>query len=161
MNIFRQGLREAGLILLLACVLGFSYTATMKKGLFAESPKKPTTTQPSVSNGPQMIHLEEAKSLFESGTSLFIDARHEFDYKLGHIKGAMNIPLKEFDTRKDTLNTYPKDNSIVVYCDGVECNSSIEFAAKLFADGFTNVKIFFGGWKEWTANQLPTEKTAP
>jgi len=132
----------------------------MEKGFFAKAVEKPAPTQ-SVGAGPRMIQLEEARSLYDAGESLFIDARHEFDYKLGHIKSAMNIPLKEFDVRKDTLNVLAKDKSIVVYCDGAECNSSIDFAAKLYLGGFTNVNIFFGGWREWSENQLPTEQSAP
>lgn len=161
MSTFQQGVREAGLIVLAACVLGFSYTATFKKGIFAEASKKTNAQHSAPGNNLPMIELAEAKTLFEGGSTLFIDARHEFDYRLGHVKGALNIPLKEFDTRKSIVADYQKDKTIIVYCDGAECNSSVELAAKLFVDGFTNVKIFFGGWREWTANQLPTEKSAP
>ena len=161
MSAFQQGLKEAALIVAASCILGFSYTATTEKGFFAKPTEQAAQTQASGDYAPEMIQLAEATNLYKAGETLFIDARHEFDYKLGHIKGAMNIPLKEFDARLDTLNILPKNKSIVVYCDGAECNSSIEFSVKLFAAGFTDVKIFFGGWREWTDNQLPTEKNAP
>ena len=160
MSEFRQAFREAGLILLVACVLGFSYTATTEKGLFGK-PADTTVVSQTPGPGPQMIQLAEAQQLFDAGNALFIDSRHEFDYNLGHIKGAMNIPLKDFDARIAELNVFPKDNIIIVYCDGADCNSSIEFASKLFLGGYSSVKIFFGGWREWSASQLPTEKAAP
>jgi rhodanese-related sulfurtransferase len=156
---FQQGLREAGFILLTACVLGFSYTATFKKGIFAESNLNSPARAPASANQLPMINLAEATGLFDAGQTVFIDARHEFDYKLGHIKGAVNIPLKDYEAYRDSLAAYSKDKSMVAYCDGAECNSSIELSAKLLAAGYTNVKIFYGGWKEWTGGKLPTKKS--
>lgn len=159
MSQFQQGLREAGLILLTACVLGFSYTATFKKAIFAGSNLNSTSPATASKNQLPMISLDEAKGLFDAGQTVFIDARHEFDFKLGHIKGAVNIPLKDFEARRDSFDVYPKDKSIVAYCDGAQCNSSIELSVKLLAAGYTNVKVFFGGWKEWTDGQFPMDKS--
>ena len=105
-----------------------------------------------------MISLATAKELFESNNALFIDARHEFDYQAGHIRGAVNIALNKFDTHLTRLNKISKDKLLIVYCDGAECNSSIELAVKLMESGFTNVKVFFGGWQEWNSAKLPIEK---
>jgi rhodanese-related sulfurtransferase len=153
----RIALREAGLLLLAATALGFIYSASMKKGVFGPSLTPPERRSVASAPAPVMIPLDTARSYFAAGDGLFVDARHEFDYKLGHIKGAINVPLSEYDARKSIFATVPKNKLIVVYCDGTECNSSIEFSAKLFADGFTDVKIFFGGWREWEAARLPTE----
>lgn len=147
------------MILLAATALGFVYTAATEKGIFAASSNATVHAVSTGPNAPLMISSEEAQKFFEESSALFIDARHEFDFKLGHIKGAINIPLKDFDARKETLASLPKDKPVVAYCDGAECNSSIELAAKLHALGFTNVKIFFGGWREWEAHHLPTETT--
>ena len=91
---------------------------------------------------------------------MFVDARHEFDYRLGHIKGAMNIPLKNFDDRRNTPANFKKYSVLIVYCDGVECNSSVELGTRLAAAGFPKVKIFFGGWKEWQSHNQPTEQSS-
>ena len=148
-----RAMREASLLALIAAVIGFSYTALAKKGIFAEA-APPSSPQPA----PPVIQLGEARAIFDSGEAIFIDARHAFDYKLGHIKGAVNIPLAEYDRMKEAINAIPKEKTIVVYYDGAECNSSIQFAVKLSEEGFTNVKIFFGGWREWEGENLPTEK---
>lgn len=151
--VLRRAVREALLLVLIATVIGFGYTALTGKGIFAETVPSP----PSLSS-PPLIHLNEAKSIFDSGEAIFIDARHTFDYKMGHIKGAINIPLVEYDQMKTVINALPKEKTIVVYCDGAECNSSIQFAVKLSGEGFSNVKIFFGGWREWEEKNLPMEK---
>ena len=157
MSRLRRASREAAGLLLAATALGFIYSAALEKGVFG--PSLTTAAQRSATSplAPVMIPLDTAESLFKAGGALFLDTRHEFDYRLGHIEGAINVPLSEYDAKKSVLGTVPKDKLIVVYCDGAECNSSIEFAAKLFSDGFTDVKIFFGGWREWQLAQLPTE----
>jgi rhodanese-related sulfurtransferase len=108
-----------------------------------------------------MIHLPEVKALFDSGTALFIDARHTFEFARGHIRGAVNLPLNEFESRSGMVDSLPRNKILITYCDGVECNSSIGLAARLRDAGFSGVRIFFAGWSEWQAQNLPTEATAP
>jgi rhodanese-related sulfurtransferase len=105
-----------------------------------------------------MISRDEARTFFESGSALFVDARHEFDFNLGHIKGALNVPLKDYDVKKSALSGVANDHLIIVYCDGAECNSSIELSVRLMKDGYRNVRIFFGGWRDWVDANLPIEK---
>jgi len=153
-----QALREAGVLLLVAAALGFIYTAATEKGMFAR-PAPALAAQSAGLPAPAMVTRDQAQVYFDSGTAAFIDARHEFDYKLGHIRGAINIPLRMYETKKAALDTIPKSRLLVVYCDGAECNSSIELSVKLTKDGYTDVKIFFGGWSEWTSSNLPIDKS--
>jgi rhodanese-related sulfurtransferase len=151
-----QAFREAGVLLLVAAALGFIYTAATEKGLFAH----PTPTAPGQPAGllaPAMVTRDQAQAWFNSGTAVFIDARHEFDFKLGHIRGAINIPLRMYETKMALLDTIPKNRLLITYCDGAECNSSIELSVKLAKDGYSVVKIFFGGWREWTEANLPID----
>ncbi len=136
-------IREALIIVISSTILGVGYTVVMKKGFFALPPSVAGTTV-----APAFISYEEAVSLYDAG-ALFVDARHEYDFKFGHIKGAINVPLADFVLQNSSLANTSKDRVIVTYCDGAECNSSIELAKKLSDAGFTNVKMFFGGWNEW------------
>ncbi len=154
MKTHRQSIHEALLLIAAATILGFAYTFVTKQGFFSE--KKPAFSAATANL--EMISLEKAKELYESQSALFIDARHDFEYKIGHIHGAINIALKEIDTHRVWLENIPKEKMLIVYCDGAECNSSIELALKLMELKFTNVKVFFGGWQEWKANNLPIDK---
>jgi rhodanese-related sulfurtransferase len=149
-------LREAAVILAAGTVLGFAYTAVTGKGLFGMHPPNASSVPASQKSAPAFISLQEALELFRSGNAVFVDSRHSYDYSLGHIKGALNLPLKEFNNR--ILDILPRDKLLVTYCDGEDCNSSVDLAMKLDSAGFTNLRIFFGGWKEWEANQQPVEK---
>ena len=152
----RQALREASLLLLVAAALGFIYTAATEKGLFARSSPGASAAG---ANAPQMISAEEVWSLFQSGSALFVDSRHDFDFKAGHIKGAINVPLKDFDIAASPLRDVAKDRLLVIYCDGADCNSSIELAVRLGKAGFKNTRILFGGWREWVEAKHPTEQS--
>ena len=154
---FKQALRESGFLILVACALGLVYTSATEKGMFARAQRSLSAKRTDVPT-PSMISRDEAKGFFESGSALFVDARHDFDFNLGHIKGALNVPLKDYDTKKSALDGIPKDRLIIAYCDGAECNSSIELSVKLMKDGYKNVRIFFGGWREWVDANLPVEK---
>jgi rhodanese-related sulfurtransferase len=149
---FRIAVTEALMITAAAIILGFVYTAVMGKGLFGSSPAtgKEAVSLPSVT-------YEEARDLYLKGEALFVDARHTYDFGAGRIKGAISVPLQDFDTIRPMLSIIPKDRALVIYCDGADCNSSRELALKLKADGYTSIKVFFGGWTEWTAHGQPRE----
>lgn len=145
--------REALFILVASVLLGFAYTSVMKKGFFFRP-----EGQVYGAVAPVFISYEDAVQLFNAGNVLFVDARHEYDFSQGHIKGAVNVPLADFKLQNSALSDVKRDQTIVTYCDGAECNSSIELAKLLSAAGFTKVKMFFGGWNEWQSHQQPSEK---
>ena len=125
MTKFRPALREALYIAAVATVLSITYTGLTGKGMFGP---RTTGTIAAVTPGgasPAMISLAEAQDLFESDSALFIDTRHAYDFGLGHIAGALNEPLTEFDARIESIKQLPKNKVLVTYCDAADCNSSI------------------------------------
>lgn len=145
--------REGLGILVCSIILGFTYTSVQEKGFFA--PEKRTRVSLG-SVAPEMIELQQALDLFQAGNAVFVDSRHAFDYKLGHILGALNLPLSDYDSSPEAVRSLPRNKTLVTYCDGAECNSSIELATKLKEAGFSDVRVFFGGWNEWQNQKLPT-----
>ena len=102
------------------------------------------------------ISLEIAKDLFDKDI-LFIDARAEEYYLEGHIPGA--ICNDDFDQLiKDIDNRMINNDFFVVYCSDDDCGSSEELAYQLFDQGYLNIYLFKGGWKQWTENSLPSSK---
>jgi rhodanese-related sulfurtransferase len=147
--------KEASLILFATILLGLSYSYVMKRGFF--SPSKHLQTIPHTNIAPAFISYEEAIVLFNARTALFVDARHDYDFKLGHIKGAISAPLKDFNLTTSPLVDVSRNTTIITYCDGAECNSSIELAKVLSEAGFIDVRMFFGGWNEWRQHGGATE----
>ena len=103
---------------------------------------------------PKAITLSQAYSLYNANGK-FIDARESYDYKEGHITGAINIPYYEFEEYKNKLENLSKDDPVVTYCSGTDCELSILLGNQLSSMGYKKVFIFFGGWPEWTDANYP------
>jgi rhodanese-related sulfurtransferase len=102
------------------------------------------------------ITLGEAEELFLERDALFIDSRPKEAFQEGHILGAVNIPFEEYKREKALdLIFLPPEGTVVIYCDGSECNSSVELAKVFHKKGLLDIRIFFGGWVEWKGEGLP------
>ena len=106
-------------------------------------------------NEPKAINLDQAFTLFNNGAK-FLDARDDFDYNEGHISKAVNIPFYAFEENKNKLNIINKDDAIVTYCSGTDCDLSVLLGNKLAEMGYKKVFIFFGGWRNWVEANYPT-----
>jgi rhodanese-related sulfurtransferase len=102
------------------------------------------------------INLEQAYKLYTMGI-IFIDARDEYEYKTGHIKNSINLPMYYFDKYKDVLSGTSKSQTIICYCGGSDCDLSTQLANKLFLLGYRNNYIFIGGWEQWKTAGYPVE----
>jgi hypothetical protein len=59
------------------------------------------------------IAVAEAKALYDANNVKIIDVRDSTFYNQGHIKGAVNIPQAETQSR---LSEYPREGNLIVYC---------------------------------------------
>ena len=101
------------------------------------------------------ISIDVAERLF-SDSVLFIDARAEEHYLEGHIPNS--ICNDDFNTLVIQLEDLVDYNSgFVVYCSDDDCGSSEDLAYQLQDQGFTNIYLFKGGWKQWVENEFPME----
>jgi len=59
--------------------------------------------------------IEEARVAIDSGAAIIVDVRSADAYALGHIEGAINIPLGEIETNPTGLDL-DKEQWIITYC---------------------------------------------
>ncbi|MGH7740002.1 MAG: rhodanese-like domain-containing protein [bacterium] len=116
----------------------------------------PTPTQ----NQLTRLSLIGAKERFDHKSAVFLDARSPDEYKEGHIPGAIDFYSEDFDKMAPTvLPQLPKKNQeIVAYCHGTNCDLSLQLGQDLTELGYTNVKVFFGGWPEWKKAGYPIQQ---
>jgi len=89
----------------------------------------------------KVISVEEFLSLDRE--SIFIlDVRTKDEYDLGHIEGAVNIPVDEI---RQNLGKIPKDKKIIVYC-SVGLRAYVACRV-LYQNGFNEVYNLSGGYK--------------
>jgi rhodanese-related sulfurtransferase len=69
---------------------------------------------------------------------LIIDVREPIEFKISHVKGAVNLPLSKLSREHDLLTQTPKDTEIILYChSGNRSHQAMMFFQSL---GFTNLK---------------------
>lgn len=99
------------------------------------------------------VSRKELMVRLKAGIVTVIDLRPADEFALGHLPGAISVPLGEL--KKRLANLDPKQE-IVAYCRGPYCVLSYEAVALLRARGF-KVRRLEDGLPEWRAAGLPVE----
>lgn len=86
-----------------------------------------------------------------AGTVTVLDVRPPDEYAMGHLRGAVSVPLRELEAR---LADFDPSQEIVAYCRSHYCVLSYEAVAALRARGF-KVRRLEDGFPEWRAAGLP------
>jgi hypothetical protein len=88
-----------GLILILGA--GIWYISTISN----TSPDAPEQAPEVVDNYPDIprVSVADAKAAHDMGSAVFLDVRDGSEYALGHIPGAVSIPLTELSARMNEL----------------------------------------------------------
>jgi rhodanese-related sulfurtransferase len=104
------------------------------------------------------VGLPEFRSAAETKSALILDARPSVFFEQAHVPGALNLARDDFarDYRHLSPSLKPAtDKPIIVYCSGRDCHDSRLVANALMSLGFSNVRVFTGGWEEWSKARLP------
>jgi rhodanese-related sulfurtransferase len=104
----------------------------------------------------EAVSRKDLISRLRDGLVTVLDVRPEDEFALGHLPGALNIPLGKLEQR---LGELPADREIIAYCRGPYCILSFEAVAALRARGYL-VRRLEDGYPEWKAAGLPIEAVA-
>jgi len=124
------------------------------------APSSPAPTPETIVEAPKVkqgtitqMPLEQFFVMRSEGKTLVIDVRRSVMYALGHIDGAINLPLSSFDSsfkkhQSKIDQAIAQGQVIVLYCDGEDCPDAHN-TAKALADRGYSTSIYRGGWAEW------------
>jgi rhodanese-related sulfurtransferase/DNA-binding transcriptional ArsR family regulator len=87
------------------------------------------------------------------GLVTVLDVRPSEEFEVGHIPGALNVPLADIE---GYLASLPKGQEIIAYCRGEYCVLAFEAVATLRKNGF-KARRLEEGYPEWKAAGLPVE----
>jgi rhodanese-related sulfurtransferase/DNA-binding transcriptional ArsR family regulator len=104
----------------------------------------------------EAVSRQDLVSRLHDGLVTVLDVRPEDEFALGHLPGALNIPLSELERR---LGELPAGREVIAYCRGPYCVLSFEAVAALRARGYL-VRRLEDGYPEWKAAGLPIEAVA-
>ncbi len=157
--------RETGVILAVSILLGAAANFSLMRRFFGGEFREAYVDREKYA-GLRFITLAEAGDLFARGLAVFIDSRMRGDFVSGHIPGALSLPLDEVKhpanvrekLKQGPLSLSP-ERTLVVYCEGEGCQTSIALAKLIHGQGFRDVRIIMGGFAEWSAAGLPAEES--
>jgi ArsR family transcriptional regulator len=98
----------------------------------------------------EAVSRDELLCRSRTGTVTILDVRPEDEFALGHLPGAVNIPLRALERRLSELDP---SKEIIAYCRGPYCVLSYEAVAALRKRGFTARRLE-DGLPEWRAAGL-------
>ncbi len=111
--------------------------------------------------GVPFVEPEVLKKMMDEGRDVVVlDVRSEAEFtgKLGHVPGAINLPLSQLAGKmrssKEEFEAY-KSEPICMVCRSE--NRSPGAARMLRKMGFTGVSVLKGGMRAWDRKNLPTE----
>jgi ArsR family transcriptional regulator len=104
----------------------------------------------------EAVSRKDLVSRLRDGLVTVLDVRSEDEFALGHLPGALNIPLAELERR---LAELPANREVIAYCRGPYCVLSFEAVAALRMRGYV-VHRLEDGYPEWKAAGLPVEAAA-
>ena len=93
------------------------------------------------------VTREDLLERAQAGLVTVLDVRPEEEFRLGHLPGAVNIPLGELHERLEELDP---DREVIAYCRGAYCVFSFEAVAALRAQGRAARRLE-DGYPEWKA----------
>ena len=97
------------------------------------------------------VSQDELLRLLRTDQVVVIDVRPESEYRAGHVKGAINIPLDDLSRQLPRL---PRDHEIIAYCRGPYCLLAFEAVQALREHGY-RARRLQEGFPEWKARHLP------
>ena len=106
-------------------------------------------------SGVRRIGPAELTALINRDNALVIDLRAAADFEKGHIAGAKNVQMSQFDPENKQLSP-AKELPVVLVC---SVGQSAQTAAKrLSKAGFSKVSVLEGGVQAWQSAALPLVK---
>jgi len=97
-------------------------------------------------NDIEIMRVEQVDAALEEGEAVLLDVRPEKAYHVGHIPGAINVPLPTIRRGDPRL---ANARQIIVYAGGWTDPLSTAGTKRLLALGYSNVYEFKGGTEVW------------
>jgi len=99
------------------------------------------------------ISTRKVRRFLADPRAVFVDPRPDYAFSTGHLKDAVNIPPYLTDDQwKKSTDRIDKKARVIVYCQDTDYHLAGVVASRLESDGFSNLRIYKGQWRQWTEN---------
>ncbi|WP_025030006.1 ArsR/SmtB family transcription factor [Nitratireductor aquibiodomus] len=102
------------------------------------------------------ISRDELLERLRDSSVTLLDVRPREEFAIGHLPGAINIPVEELEER---LSALPVEHEVIAYCRGPHCVLSVTAVALLRRKGI-RTRLLNAGFPDWKAAGLSVETGA-
>ena len=152
---FRRCLCQGSVLIGVSVLFSIGYHSLNRNGFLANGEAVAAIIELKKNRFIPRISTARAKKLLATET-VFIDARNPTDFRAGHVAGAVNLPTTSGSAKFDeALKNVSADVPIVVYCQSDKCPYADVVAPRILSQGFSDVRIYQGGWENWAESEKP------
>jgi len=111
-----------------------------------------------------VVHLPEFRAAAAAPGVTVLDARTPAEFAAAHVPGALPLPV---DSAEDAFAALYRglgedlSAPLVAYCRDISCDDALVLALALRERGWSDVRLYPGGFAEWTAYGGPVEPPPP
>lgn len=150
---------EAAAVLLVGIIAGglvhLIYPGGLAPAVAADAPA--ACSAPVAPGHAAWIDAQAAQRLLDDPSVVFVDARPRREFVIGHIAGAINVPVEEASL-EEVLPLLRSARTVIVYCElREECACSPTLAGRLRREGFANVLVLRDGFDAWVEQAFAAE----
>jgi rhodanese-related sulfurtransferase len=111
---------------------------------------------PKTIDGATTVDTAKARELFDKEVA-FVDVRKDSDWDAGRVPGAIHLELKKVYSPESLEAEVPKNEPLVLYCNGEKCLRSSKATKEAVQWGWTKVYYYRDGFPAWQAAGNPVE----
>ena len=153
-HVFLSSMGRAAILVLLVAGAAILYHSIADIGLIANNECSSQIMAANASSFLPKVTVSKARRLVNKPGTVFIDARLSPDFQLGHIDGAINIPVNVSDGGlAGLLAGIPNSAKCIIYCQSTHCGFAGAICTRLANKGYINLAILQGGWLAWSDTQ--------
>lgn len=149
---------QASTLVVFSLILSLFYHASAEIGFFRNPSALAEVVRRHYSIDIPEVSLAEMIDEIETGATLILDARRLSDFNNGPLPGAVSMAVDStLPERQKVLTGIPKGRRIIVYCQSASCSYADTIAQFLHFNGYRNVAVYTGGFREWSQYQPTTQ----
>ena len=178
----RQGISQAAVLTVSGLLLGFMFSGLMPGGLNRSDAavatvaglhpgeflkevslkevqqfllKKVSGTLEASAQRSENLVPESSRHFFPQDVVL-VDCRDRASVEQGTIPAAINIPVDATAAFESAmLQGIPKNVPLILFCQSEHCSYDELVARRMIGRGYSDVRLFHGGYREWKASVAP------
>jgi rhodanese-related sulfurtransferase len=150
---FQRFLMQASLMLVVSVLIALFVHSVGEIGFLRNPSAVADVTRRYYAVDVPEVTFDEMERITEQKSALVYDARYYKDFEQGSVPCAISFPINSNLTeRRQILHGVDKAQRIVVYCQSSGCGYSDSIASFLKFNGYINVSIYRGGYRDWESN---------